>query len=133
MIFGVAGLGIFGVIMVSVLERIREFGVMLAIGTSFNQVRIIILAESLFMGLSGFVAGSICGGLSLLYFNKYGLDLTVFSDAFSEFGMDAVTYAVIRPEYFSTAFAAVILATLLSTWFPLRLLKKARPIEVIHE
>lgn len=132
MIFGIAGLGIFGVMLVSVLERMREFGIMLAIGTGFTQIRIVILAESLFMGLSGFVAGAVCGGLSLLYFKTYGLDLTVFSDAFEEFGMDAVTYAIIRPEYFVTAFTAVMLATLVSVYFPLRMLKKSRPIEVIN-
>ncbi len=133
MIFGVAGLGIFGVMLVSVLERIREFGIMLAIGTGFGQIRAIILAESLFMGITGFLAGAVCGGLSLLYFKIYGLDLTLFSDAFEEFGIDAVTYAIIRFDYFLTAFAAVIFATLISTYFPLRILRKSRPIEVINE
>ena len=133
MIFGIAGLGIFGVMLVSVLERLREFGIMLAIGTGFAQIRIIILAESLFMVLSGFDAGALCGGLSLLYFKIYGLDLTVFSEAFEEFGMDAVTHAIIRPDYFLTSFAAVVLATLVSAYFPLRMLKKSRPIEVINE
>ncbi len=132
MIFGIAGLGILGVMLVSVLERLREFGIMLAIGTGFAQIRIIILVESLFMGLSGFVAGALCGGLSLLYFKIFGLDLTIFSEAFEEFGMDAVTYAIIRPEYFITSFAAVVLATLVSVYFPLRMLKKSRPIEVIN-
>lgn len=132
-IFGIAGLGIFGVMLVSVLERMREFGIMLAIGTGFSQIRIIILTESLLMGLSGFVAGALCGGFSLLYFKIYGLDLSMLSDAFDEFGMDAITFAIIRVDYFVTAFAAVALATLLSAWFPLRLLKNARPIEVINE
>ncbi len=133
MIFGVAGLGIFGVVLVSILERMREFGIMLAIGTEFGQIRIVILAESLFMGLSGFLAGAVCGLFSLLYFKIYGLDLTMFSEAFEEFGMDAVTYAIIRPDYFVTAFAAVILATLVSVYFPLRMLKNTKPIEVINE
>lgn len=133
MIFGVAGLGIFGVILVSVLERIREFGIMLAIGTGFDQIRTVVLAESLFLGVTGFLAGAFCGGLSLWYFKIYGLDLTLFSEAFDEFGMDAVTYAIIRPDYFITAFAAVIFATLISGYFPLRILRKRRPIEIINE
>jgi lipoprotein-releasing system permease protein len=133
MIFGIAGLGILGVMLVSVLERLREFGIMLAIGTGYAQIRIIIVAESLFMGLSGFMAGAVCGLISLLYFKSYGLDLTLFSEAFEEFGMDAVTYAVIRPDYFVTAFAAVVLATLASVYFPLRILRRAKPIEVINE
>lgn len=132
-IFGVAGLGIFGVMLVSVLERMREFGIMLAIGTAFRQVRVIILTEALLMGLSGLIAGMICGGLSLVYFKVYGLDLTMFSEAFEEFGMDAVTYAIIRPDYFVTAFSAVVLATIVSIYFPLRLLKRTKPVTVINE
>ncbi len=42
-----------------------------------------------------------------------GLDLSIFSEAFAKFGMDAVTYAIIRPSYFITALVAVIVATLL--------------------
>lgn len=133
MIFGITGLGIFGVMLVSVLERIREFGIMIAIGTGFGQIRMMILIESLVLGVTGFIAGTLCGGLSLLYFKTYGLDLTLFSEAFEEFGMDAVTYALIRPGYFSTAFIAVVIAVLISTYFPLRILRKSRPVEVINE
>lgn len=132
-IFGVAGLGIFGVMLVSVLERMREFGIMLAIGTAFRQVRIIILTEALLLGVGGLVAGMVCGGLSLVYFKKYGLDLTMFSEAFEEFGVDAITHAVIRPDYFITAFAAVVLATIVSIYVPLRLLKRTKPVSVINE
>ena len=133
MIFCVAALGIFGVILVSVLERIREFGIMLAIGTRFSLIRNIILAESFFLGLIGFVFGSLIGGINLYYFKIYGLDLSAFSDAFDEFGMDAITYAVIRPSYFVTAFVAVLLATFFSVLIPLRVLKKSNPIEAINK
>ncbi|MCI5167964.1 MAG: ABC transporter permease [Candidatus Electrothrix sp. GM3_4] len=133
MIFCVAALGIFGVILVSVLERIREFGIMLAIGTRFSLIRNIILTESLFLGLIGFLFGSLIGGANLYYFKTYGLDLSAFSDAFDEFGMDAVTYAMIRPSYFITAFVAVLLATFFSVLIPLRVLKKSNPIEAINK
>ncbi|XOF32469.1 MAG: ABC transporter permease [Candidatus Electrothrix sp. YB6] len=132
LIFCVAALGIFGVMLVSVLERLREFGIMLAIGTPFRQIGSIILAESFFLGFIGFSAGGLAGFCTLLYFKVYGLDLTMFNEAFEEFGMDAVTYALIRPSYFTTALVAVILATLLSIVIPLRILKKAKPIEAIN-
>ena len=132
LIFGVAGLGIFGVMLVSVLERLREFGIMLAIGTSFSQIRGIIFTESFILGFAGFVAGSLSGGATLLYFYRQGLDLTIFSQGLEEFGMDVITHAVIRPSYFITAFAAVMLATLVSVLFPLHLLKKANPVEAIN-
>ena len=133
LIFCVAALGIFGVMLVSVLERLREFGIMLAIGTRFSQIRNIIFVESFFLGFIGFSLGSLIGGATLYFFKVNGLDLSMFSDAFDEFGMDAVTYAIIRPGYFVTALAAVTLATFLSVLIPLRVLKKSKPIEAINK
>ncbi len=71
--------------------------------------------------------------MTLYYFYVHGLDLTMFSKGLDAFGMDAVTYAVIRPGYFITAFIAVSLATFLSVLLPLRFLKKAKPIEAIRK
>lgn len=131
-VFCVAGLGIFGVMLVSVLERLREFGIMLAVGTKFSQIRQIVMAESFFLGFFGFLAGSLLGGMTLYYFYVHGLDLTMFSKGLDAFGMDAVTYAIIRPDYFVIAFIAVLTATFLSVLPPLRFLKKVKPIEVIR-
>jgi len=132
LIFFVAGLGIFGVVLVSILERLREFSILQAIGTSFSKIFQIVFLESLFIGLTGFILGSLLGGGTLYYFHVYGLDLSTFSDALDEFGMDAITYAVIQPSYFVTGFFAVMIAVGLSIIFPLHVLKKNRPIEVIN-
>jgi len=132
LIFCVAALGIFGVMLVSVLERLCEFGIMQAIGTPFSQICNALLLESFFLGSIGFCAGSLAGFSTLLYFKIEGLDLSSFSEAFEEIGMDAVTHALIRPEYFLTALVAVTLATLLSVLIPLRVLKKTKPIQAIN-
>lgn len=131
-IFCTATIGIFGVILVSVLERIREFGILRAIGTKFRTIAVMILIESSFIGFIGFILGTIFGVSTLYYFKIYGLDLSAFSSALDEFGMDAITYAVLKPDYFFTGFIAVFCATFLSILIPLRVLKKSKPIEVIH-
>ena len=133
LVFCVATLGIFGVVLVSVLERTREFGMMLAIGSEFSLICKVVLFESFFLGLIGFIAGSLLGGGTLYYFYVHGLDLSSFSDGLDEFGMDAIMYSIIKPSYFVTAFLAVLSATLLSIIFPLRVLKKSKPIEAIHK
>ncbi len=69
-IFTVVAIGIFNVVLISVLERVREFGIMLAIGTKFSQLAKIIILESMLIGLLGFVAGSAFGYL-LLYILSY--------------------------------------------------------------
>ena len=133
LVFCVAALGIFGVVLVSVLERIREFGMMLAIGSDFSLICKVVLFESFFIGLIGFIAGSLLGGGTLYYFYVYGLDLSYFSAGLDEFGMDTIMYSIIKPSYFFVAFLAVFSATILSAIFPLRILKKLKPIEAIYK
>lgn len=131
-IFTVAGLGIFGVMMVSVMERMREFGIMLAIGTSFPRISTIILTESVLLGLMGFILGTFLGIVTLFYFATNGLDLSSFQEGIESFGMDTITYAVIKTSYFYTAGVAVFLATLISIILPLRVLKKTRIVDSIQ-
>ena len=51
--------GIFNTLFVSVTERMREFGIMLAIGYSPRDIRLLVMAESLWMGLVGLVVGAL--------------------------------------------------------------------------
>lgn len=132
-IFIVATLGIFGVILVSVLERVREFGIMMAIGTRFRDIARLILYESLVITMSGYIAGALIGGGMLWYFKEYGLDLSGLSDAFAIFGMDSSIHAILKIEYFTSAFLSVLLATLAATVIPIRTLKKRNPIQSISE
>jgi len=132
-IFIVATLGIFGVVLVSVLERVREFGIMMAIGTQFRDIARLIVYESFLITMSGYIVGSLIGGLLLWYFKLYGLDLSGFSDAFSIFGLDSSIHAIVRLEYFTGSFFSVLFATLSATVIPIRTLKKRNPIQSISE
>jgi len=131
-VFVVATLGIFGVMLVSVLERMREFGIMLAIGTPYKMVRNQILLEAFFLGFIGYVGGAFLGGILLLYMSTAGVDLRAFEAGLEMYGYSAMMYANMHLYYFFQAFFAVFFATLLSVIWPLRKLKKMKPIQTIQ-
>ena len=131
-VFVVAALGIFGVMLVSVLERMREFSIMLAIGTPYKVVRNQILLEASFLGLMGYLAGAFLGWCLLLYMSISGIDMRSFEAGLELYGYSAVMYANMHLYYFFQAFFAVFFATLLSVIWPLRKLKKIKPIQVIQ-
>ena len=131
-VFIVAALGIFGVMLVSVLERMREFSIMLAIGTPYSTVRNQIIMEASFLGIIGFIAGAFLGWLALLYMSTIGVDMRSFEAGLELYGYSAVMYANMHLYYFFQAFFAVFFATLLSVIWPLRKLKKIKPIQVIQ-
>jgi len=132
-VFLVASLGIFGVVLVSVLERIREFGIMMAIGTRFRDIAKMIIFESLIISTIGYIAGAIIGALALLYLSAYGIDFSAFDDAFLMFGMDPHMKAIIRPAFFTDTLIAIYIATILAVLLPIRSLKKRKPVESIKE
>lgn len=125
-------IGIMGVMMVSILERIREFGILMAIGSSYRQLRTQVIIEALILGLLGYTIGIIFGLAALYYLQVYGIDLSNFAAGLEAFGMASTVYGVIKFSYFTTTLAAIILASLLSVILPLRSLKKLKPIEVIQ-
>lgn len=131
-VFIVAALGIFGVMLVSVLERIREFSIMLAIGTPYRIVRNQIIMEASFLGLIGYIAGAFGGWIFLLYMATSGIDMRAFEAGLELYGYSAIMYANIHLYYFIQAFFAVFFATLFSVLWPLRKLKKIKPIQVIQ-
>ncbi len=130
-VMSVVFIGIFGVMYVSVLGRIREFGILLSIGMPYRYIRYEIILESLFVGLLGFVSGALLGGLLLWYLKVYGLDMSSFSDALEMWGYEAVIYATLKSTYFTSTFFAIIGASLLSVVLPLRKIKKLNPVDVI--
>ena len=75
---GVASLGMFNTLTVSLLERIREVGVMKAMGMKSSEVKSLFLTESMLMGFFGGVVGIIIGSLG-------GFSLSVLLSTFSIF------------------------------------------------
>jgi len=125
-------IGILGVMFVSILERIREFGILLAIGEPYRYLRREIIFEALLLGIGGYLLGIILGIAALYYLKVKGLDLSDFSAGLAEFGMNSILYAAIKVHYFTLTFTAIILAALFSVVLPLRRLKTFNPVDVIQ-
>ena len=66
---------IFNTILMSVLEREREFAVLLALGTKPALLRLQILMESVYLGLIGCALGLLVGGLAAWAVQVWGIDL----------------------------------------------------------
>jgi ABC-type lipoprotein release transport system permease subunit len=130
-VMSVVFVGIFGVMYVSILDRIREFGIMLSVGMHYKYIRLQIFFEALFVGLMGYLSGAVLGAVILVYLKNKGIDLSSFSDALEMWGYESVIHGTIKISYFTTTFASIITASLFSILIPLRKIKKLNPIEVI--
>jgi len=79
-------IGVVNTLLMAVMERIREFGVMLAIGASPGRLRLMMLGEALLLGLLAMALGTLLGCGSTWYLTERGLDLRTMVPAGLEFG-----------------------------------------------
>jgi len=126
-------IGIFGVMLVSILERTREFGILIALGTPQAQLRVQVVSEALALGVMGFLLGAATSYAALWYLVHYGLDLREYAAGLEAFGYNAVIFADIKSRYFTNTFFAIVAAALVSVLLPMYRLKKLNPIEVIQQ
>jgi len=77
----IIGFTILNTILMSVLERKREFATLMAIGTSTLRLRLQVAVESLFLGILGTGGGLLIGGVLSWYFQVKGIDFSgIYSD-----------------------------------------------------
>lgn len=124
---------IFNTILMSVLERQREFAVLLALGTSPGLLRRQIVLESLFIGLLGCAFGLTLGGLAAYALEVYGFDLTkLYSGEFSISGavISPIVHSRVTAGTLFTLGTVVIGATLLISLIPMR---RATRVSIVDE
>jgi len=114
--------GIFNTLFVSVMERLREFGILMAIGTSPWHLFRLVMWESLFLGLMGLVSAVLLTAWPYYYMNQKGVDFSaMIGEGGAEVagvGMDPILYVAIYPGNAVTICVAVLLATLLAGLYP---------------
>jgi putative ABC transport system permease protein len=94
-LFVVIAFGIMNTLFVSIFERTREFGLMIALGTPPGLVNRIVWTEALLLGLAASVVGTALGSLAVLYHSRAGLDLRPFlgeSAMFGQFQLGLTVY-----------------------------------------
>jgi ABC-type lipoprotein release transport system permease subunit len=113
---------IFNTILMSVLEREREFAVLLALGTKPVQLRLQILMESAYLGLIGCGLGLLVGGLAAWAAQVWGIDLrSLLEEGFtiSGFAISAKMHARVTTGLLLGTAGLVFGATLILSLIPM--------------
>ena len=91
-IFVLAGLFVVNTIYLGLVERIREFGVIIAVGADRRRVMRMVFAESLALVLTGSAAGLAVSGALVAWMSK-GVRFPGFEEVLAELGMPTVFYS----------------------------------------
>ena len=128
-------IGVVNTLLMSVMERLREFGVVLALGSSPARLRRLVLLESLLLGLVAAAAGGLLGTLLTWYLVEVGIDLQAFLPETLEFGgvvFDPVLRAAWDVAWMTRIALYVVGLTLLAALYPAIKAGRITPVEAMH-
>jgi ABC-type lipoprotein release transport system permease subunit len=122
--------GIVNTMLMAILERTGELGMLKAVGMGRRKIFRMIMLETVFLTLLGSVAGVVLAIIALVPALRTGIDLTfMMGDTFEDYGFSAVVYPVVNLRIFAEIAVLVIVAGILSAIYPA---KKALSLNVLE-
>ena len=110
--------GITNTMLMSVVDRIRELGVLIAIGMKKSKVFIMIVLEALLLSLTGGLCGIAIGILTIAYYGNVGIDLTAISVSLESFGATAILYPFLPAIMYVVLTIMIIIAANIAALLP---------------
>jgi ABC-type lipoprotein release transport system permease subunit len=119
-LYMVIGFGIFGTMLMMTMERIREFGVMISLGMQKGRLAILVLLESLFIGLTGIIAGAMVSFPLIVYYYYHPIHLGgEVAKSTESYGYEALLSFEPPGMYFFNNGLLVLLIILVAMIYPL--------------
>ncbi len=113
------GFGIFGTVMMMVLERRRELGVLVAIGMQKGKLAIILFYETILIGLIGVLAGFTGSVPIIAYFFHHPIVLSgSAAETMIQMGLEPLMYFSWAPEVFYVQVITVFSMTVVVALYP---------------
>jgi len=115
----------------SVLERTREFGVLLAIGMKPKQIGRMVWFEMIFLSFVGNLIGVALGVLVTLYFIHHGITFEGMDVIYKEWGLPPQLYPMLTPFSVSFGPGALIVSITVLGVIPYRRVLGLEPVKAM--
>ena len=125
--------GIINTMLMAVLERVRELGMLMAVGMNRVRVFFMIVLETLYIALVGAPIGILLGFFTTKYLNRVGINLSAWSSALEEFGMKDIVRPSLEPGTILTVAIAVLITAVLASIYPAIKAIRLRPVQALRK
>jgi len=130
-VFVAMGFGILNTTLMAVFERMREFGLLKALGMRPGRIVTGILTEALFILAMGLVVGNLLGLASCWALSFHGIDLSALAKGVEYAGMSRLIFPVIWVKDVVSANLVVLLLGLLVCLYPAVKAARFTPVEAM--
>ncbi|MFA8436366.1 MAG: ABC transporter permease [Marinifilaceae bacterium] len=128
-LYMIVAFGILGTIMMMTTERIREFGVMVAVGMQKFKLGIILVLETLLMGIIGIVAGSLLSMPVIYYYHLHPIYLSgATAESIESFGVEPILPFAWESSFYMNQAIVVFGIAMLTSLYPLSRILRLKPV-----
>ena len=134
LIFGIAAsLGVMNTMIMSTYDRMREFGIIRAIGTTPWRILKQVSLEAILMTIFASIIGVVIGLSVALYFQKYGFDVSGSGNmSFGGVVMDPIWRASVSVGIVFLPVVLMMLISIVASIYPASIAARIKPVEAIH-
>jgi putative ABC transport system permease protein len=125
--------GIVNTMLMAVLERFKELGMLMAVGMSKLRVFMMVLLETLYLSIIGSPFGLLAGWLTITYYSNVGVDLSSYSEGLESFGYSSILYPYIESNAYVVVTIGVIVTAFIGAIYPAWKAVKLNPVEALHK
>jgi len=126
MLFGIAN-----VLLMAVYERVREIGILMAIGMSRKRVAASVVLESMIVTAIGLVVGYAITLAAMAWLGD-GIDLSVFGEGLESLGAGQTIVPVLRASDFTIPTAVAVVTAAVASGWPAYRATKFRPADAVR-
>ncbi len=117
----------------TVFARMREIGVLRAVGTLPSEIRKMLVTESVLLALVSVILGGIIGGALAYYFNLNPIYFEFSEEQFKQYGLAASAMpTTFSPLLIFRDMVVMFVVSVGSTMYPIIKVNRIKPIEAIH-
>ena len=128
-----AGLGVMNTMIMSTYDRMKEFGIIRAIGATPWRIIKQVSLEAIILTFIASIIGTIVGLSVALYFQKYGFDVSGQGNfSFGGVVMDPIWKASVSLGIILLPIGLMMLTSILSSLYPASIAARIKPVEAIH-
>ncbi len=133
-LYMIIAFGIMGTIMMMTIERMREFGVMVALGMQKFKLGWVVWLETLLMGFMGIVLGSVLSMPVIYHYYLNPIRLTGDAAASIEtFGVEPIMPFAWESSFYFNQALVVLVITLITALYPFFKVIKLEPVTALKQ
>jgi ABC-type lipoprotein release transport system permease subunit len=121
--------GIINTMLMAVLDRVKEIGMLMAVGMNKRRIFSMIILESVLLTTVGGILGILTGSAVTKIFETRPVNLSMFSEGLEEYGFASLVYTSLNSKTLVVISILVIATGVFSAVYPARKALKLNPAE----